>query len=420
MQHFSRTDNTPVMEPHHWAIENIRTLSDLGDLSVAARIQVPYGVPDMLFNIYIEKGIAKVATRPYPSYMDKTWTEEFEIGQAKAVAMAFNAYWKIYQVKWRMIMDDFPHLFWTDNSDNLYVQIWDDVGTRLHLASDVVRVKAIRGWKNVSFPERDHGLIVAYIKTDGRPYYRNFCYQEVSDKFVWETEREIEEFTGTANTLNLFITNDYRTGIVIEDSDGKAFWFITERNWAGMAIPPESITVAPIKVEATLIPIEYPEGYETEHLSVAPVSVIYDLRYALTDNYFREIYNEPVDVYDEELEDYVEDWGKVLIFTTQNRLYSIDKADFVITDSKNINYYADTIAEIVNSDELGVYKYKLSFLDEKSFNDVDDVGVLKYIAVGTTTNGVDVKYDTFQKTFYPQNLVPTFEPVPEVDSIWNE
>ena len=234
------------------------------------------------------------------------------------------------------------------------------------------------------------------------------------------SDLEIEEFTGTANTLNLFITNDYRTGIVIEDSDGKAFWFITERNWAGMAIPPESITVAPIKVEATLIPIEYPEGYETEHLSVAPVSVIYDLRYALTDNYFREIYNEPVDVYDEELEDYVEDWGKVLIFTTQNRLYSIDKADFVITDSKNINYYADTIAEIVNSDELGVYKYKLSFLDEKSFNDVDDVGVLKYIAVGTTTNGVDVKYDTFQKTFYPQNLVPTFEPVPEVDSIWNE
>lgn len=413
MQHFSRTDNTPVMESHHWAIENVRTLSDLGDLSVAARIQMPYGVPDMLFNIYIEKGIAKVATRPYPSYMDKTWIEEFEIGQAKAVAMAFDAYWKLYQAQWRMIMDDFPHLFWTDNSDDLYVQIWDDVDTRLHLASDVVKVKAIRGWKNVSFPERDHGLIVAYIKTDGRPYYRNFCYQEVSDKFIWETEKEIEEFTGTANTLNLFITNDYRTGIVIEDSDGKAFWVITDRNWAGMAIPPESITVAPVKVTATLIPIEYPKGYETEHLSVAPTEVFAELIFADTANEIMAIANVPTTMLDENNEEY-DDWGWAIEFKVKNPIPILTLQDTVFTDMES------GLAIAMSSiGSIGKNKYKV-IVDDVVESGINNIGGDIKLTISGVKNPAGYTYETFMKTFTPTNLVPEFIPLPEVEVIWNE
>ena len=95
----------------------------------------------------------------------------------------------------------------------------------------------------------DHGLIAAYIKSDGKVYYRNLCEQE-DGKLIWDLERQVAGFSGNAVNLNLFITNDYRTGIIIENSQGRIFWFITSRNWAGMAIASDKIVArSNIKVE---------------------------------------------------------------------------------------------------------------------------------------------------------------------------
>jgi len=66
----SRAKST-VMDATYWTVEEIRTKAGLGDLSVAARRQVPYGSPDKLFNVYVDNGVVKTSTRSYPDYEEK-------------------------------------------------------------------------------------------------------------------------------------------------------------------------------------------------------------------------------------------------------------------------------------------------------------------------------------------------------------
>ena len=127
----------------------------------------------------------------------------------------------------------------------------------------MLKVKAIRGWKSQVIRTNDHGLIAAYIKNNGKVYYRNLCEQE-DDKIVWEPE-EITEFAGTAVNLNLFITNDYRTGFIIENSQGKVYWYITSRNWAGMAIASDKILANP-SIKLKFIETRKHKAFENEKL----------------------------------------------------------------------------------------------------------------------------------------------------------
>lgn len=412
MQKTSRTDNSPVLQGHYWAVENIRTISGLGDLSIAGRNQLPYGEPDRLFNLYVEHGIAKVATRPYPSFDDKTWTVEFEVGEAKVVAIEFDGYWRMHDLKWRFITDEFPHLFWVDDSGKLFVQTWDDVESRIELAADVEKIKAIRAWKNVSFPEQDLGLVAAYIKTDGKVYYRGYCTQ-IDGRVVWETETEIEEFTGTAVSLNLFRTNDYRTGIVIEDNQGKIHMLITDRNWAGMAIAPEYLSVAPISVVTEFIPLEFITAIHTEHLSVAPTDITAELLFANTENEILFAGNIPVTKIDENDEEY-DDWGWVIEVRVKNPIPVLALGEVTATD-----IISNTLIQMDSIDRIDDYTFRLNATDVvvNGFNNL--LGNIRIDIVGVK-NPAGYIYENMTKTFAPVNLVPEFIPLPEVDSIWNE
>lgn len=406
----SRAKDT-VMDSTYWTTEIIREKEGIGDLSVAARRLRPYGRPDRLYNIYVDNGLVRTATREYPDYQRLKWQNQFDIEAGTACAIAFDGYWDLYRNKWQMVTSENPWLFWVDNTSKLWTQFWDDMATKTELATSVSKVKAIRGWRNINMPLVDQGVVAGYIKTDGKVYYRNYSYQSTGE-YAWENERQIVEFTETAVNLNLFITNDYRMGFVIEDSTGKIHLYVTERAWAGMAIAPEKIMANPYSIYLDLIELDYVNGYEEIHLKANPYSIDFDLRYAGTDNEFVEIHNEPITLIGENEEEY-QDWGKVLIFKTQNKLYNLDKSDFEITDNSNRTYNPDTIEEI---DE---YVYKLNFIDLNNFNNVNEVGTLKFKGL-ITTNGVNVLYDIFEKVFYPLNLVPTAVPIPEVEEVWNE
>lgn len=402
---------TTVSDSTYWTVETIREKAGLGDLSLAARRQKAYGPPNRIYNIYVDNGVVKTAIREYPDYHQEKWKTQFELGNGSAVAIAFDGEWEWWRKKWQLKTYENPWLFWVDGSGKLQAQLWDDTNTKVELASSVVKVKAIRGWKNVNFLDRDQGVIAGYIKTDGKLYYRNYCTQ-LDGTVTWENERQVVEFTGTAVNLNMFITNDYRMGFVVEDNTGKIHWIITERNWAGMAIAPERIIAKPYEIKLDLIELDNVKGYEDIHIQANPYSIDFDLRYAGTDNEFIEIYNEPITLINESDEEY-QDWGKVLIFKTQNKLYNLDKSDFEIVDSSNKSYFADTI------EEIGDCLYKLSYTGMNNFNNVDQAGTLKFKGL-ITTNGVNVLYDIFEKVFYPLNLVPTAVPIPEVAEVWNE
>lgn len=396
-----------VMDSSYWTVETIRTGTNLGDVSLAPRRFKVTGRPNRIYEIHVQNGIVGTAIREYPDKLKDGWQNQFTLGSGSNVAIAFNGHWERYRKLWRLVTDEKPHILWVDGDGKLQTQLWDDATSKQELATNVKYVRALRGWKNVNFIDKDQGIIAAYIKQDGSVWYRNYCDMEDDDP-VWENERQLTEFTGLAVSLNLFITNDYRMGFVIEDNLGKINWYITERNWAGMAIRPETIMAAPVSVKAEFIPIKYIDGFEEAiTIRAVPATVKPDLRYTLTDNMFTEVYNQPITIEE------VEDWGKELIVKTQHRLYNIDNADFEITDTFNRSYYPNTVTEI--SDRV----YKLSFLEFNNFNNVGAQGIIKFKGL-FTTNGIDIVYEPFEKIFYPLNLVPTEIPLPIVEVIYNE
>jgi hypothetical protein len=406
----ARARNT-VSDSSYWVVETIRQKSGLGDVSLAPRRQKVTGPPNRIYEIHVNDGVVGTSIREYPDKFKDGFQHQFSLGPGTNVAIAFDGEWERYRNLWRLVTHEKPWIFWVDDTGKLWAQLWDDVSTKQELATGVTYVRAIRAWKNLNMADKDQGIVVGYIKTDGKVYYRNYC-QLLDLSYTWEPERQVTEFTGTALSLNLFITNDYRMGFVVEDSLSDIYWYITDRNWAGMAIAADTLTVAPASLDVDLIPIEYIDGFHPDELiTVAPASLEVDLRCALTHNAFAEIHNEPITLLDEFEEEY-EDWGKVIIFTTDHRLYNLTVGDFELVGSST-SYYPDSIQEIS-------YKtYRLAFEGTNNFNNAGDTPTLRYNQ-GSTVNGVGVVYDVFEKQFNAINLVPTSIPLPEVEVIYNE
>lgn len=400
-----------VVDYAYWTVETIRETSGLGDISLAPRRFKAHGSPNRIYEIHVHNGEVKTSIREYPDRLKDGWVPQFSLGPGSNVAIAFDGHWERFRKRWRLITGEKPWLFWVDGNNVLWRQHWDDAGTKQQLATGVKYVKAIRAWKNLNVANKDQGIVVGYIKTDGKVYYRSYC-QLLDLSYVWELERQVTEFTGTALSLNLFITNDYRMGFVVEDSSSDIYWYITDRDWAGMAIAPDKLTVAPVELSVDFIPIQYHDRFAPdETLSVAPAEIAVDFICAGTHNGFIEIYNEPITALNEELEE-VEDWGKVFTFTTHHRLYNITAGDFELI-GEYASYFPDTITEIADR------KYRLTFEGTNNFNNAGGTPTLRYNQ-GQTANGVGAFYDVFEKQFDAVNLVPIDVPLPEVEVIFNE
>ena len=391
----SRAKDT-VMDSSYWTVETIRTKTGLGDLSIAARRQRSYGRPDRLYNIYIDNGTVKTAIREYPDYLKEKWKNQFDIGPGTAVAIAFDGHWELYRKKWQMVTSEKPWIFWV-SSGTLWCQIWDDENTRVELAAGVTKVKAIRGWRNINMPEVDQGVVVGYIKSDGKVYYRNRCYQ-VDGNFTWETEKQITEFHGTSVNLNMFITNDYRMGFIVEDSLGKIRWSITSRAWAGMAIAPDHFHIRP-SVKLDFQRVKYYDGLHTEHFDITP-SINLAYLYGADFNEFMDIEN-------------IDDGGNYGIkvaFSTRHKIINFVAADFELYDSNNVRFRG------LSGTKIDSNNFEVAFED---FNNAIGDITLKCLGL-YSTNEAGYLFAEFAGLFTPENLEPISidPPVPEV--IWNE
>lgn len=375
-----------------WFVETIRTKAGLGDLSFAIKRKIINSRPTMIYNIYIDNGVIRTATREYPGYSSNKWRNQFDLGVGTAVAIAFNGYWDYYNDKWHMITDEWPHLFWV-NDGNLYMQIWDDEATKLQLATDVIKVKAIRAWRNINISEVDQGLVVGYIKSDG-VYYRNYAYQE-DGSVLWEPERQV--YAGTVNNLNLFLTNDYRMGFAIEDSSNKIRLYITDRVWTGMGTGREKFIIQP-NVDIGFLGISYHNRYATERFNVIPITSLALL--------YGSSFNEILSI--ENIDDETGDFGNQVHVIFRHSMFNSSISEFVLQDENEDLYLAESITEISSTEFI------IRFMD---FNNSHGDLTFKFTC-DTTTNEAGYPFDNMTTTFTSRNLVPTV--VPEVEAIWNE
>jgi len=257
---------TTIMDYTYWTVEIIRQKPGLGDISLAPRRFKVKGPPNRIYEIHVDNGVVGTAIREYPDKLKIGWQNQFTLGTGSNVAIAFNGHWERYRKLWRLVTDVEPWIVWVDGNNKLQAQHWDDETSKLELSTGISSVRALRGWKNATLEYLDQGIVVAYIKTDGTVWYRNYADQ-TDGTIVWEYEKQLTEFTGTAVSLNLFITNDYRIGFIIGDSTGKFFWYITDRNWAGMASPLEFIGLGIADIEFAVYEIEYKEAYSDENIT---------------------------------------------------------------------------------------------------------------------------------------------------------
>lgn len=265
-----------VVDSTYWTVETIRTKTDLGDISLAPRRLKPYGRPDRIYEIHVDNGIVKTTIREYPDLLSGGWQHQFDLGPGMAVAVSFDGEWELWRKKWRLKTVEKPWIMWVSDSNILYAQHWDDETTRVELATGVLKVKAIRGWKNFSIEADDQGIVAAYIKLDGSVHYRNYCRQGDGTS-TWEAERAFTAFTGVAVNINLYLLNDFRMGFVIQNNANQISIHTSVRNWAGMATPVEKLTAGITDIEFTVIPVEYSVGYENEYISAALTDIWFNV-----------------------------------------------------------------------------------------------------------------------------------------------
>ena len=113
---------------------------------------------------------------------------------------------------------------------------------------------------------------------------------------------------------------------------------------------------------------------------------------------------------DEEEQPY-QNWGFRIRVRTEHDMTTLDYLDFTLKDSNNTTFSVTGIAKT----DKRVYEFTTS-----DFNNAYGDLTLAFIGSGSTKGVAGQSLDPFNITFAPQNLVPTFIPLPEVEVIWNE
>jgi len=245
--------------------------AELTDVDVTVKRTDTSAEPAEAFALAINDGVAQVKSKPLPYDDQIPWVDRMTVAlSATAVAIEFDGYWdRDYETRrFNFVTEEYPWLFYVQGG-TLYAKYWED--SEITLATDVVKVCAIRGWLPANGDQsNDQGLIVAYIKTDGLVYYRSYCIQVGGGK-LWEVERNVAEVVATATDLALFRTNDFRVGFVVTIA-GVMYWLLTARNWAGMSIWPDTLT-ASVSAEIEMIPITFIDTFASDETLSASVSM---------------------------------------------------------------------------------------------------------------------------------------------------
>ena len=256
----------------------IRTGETLGPLDIAVRREIANEPPQELVMVYIEGGIAKLATLDITDHVGKGWKYLCDIGPAVDCAIDFDGRWHRITTfddlyffttsRWALTTFGEPYIALVKSDGTLTVQL--GTGEPVTLATGVSAVSMLRGWKNTALWNHDQGLIVAYLKS-GVVNYRNYAQQPPDQPALWENEQVMTAFDTSiypANHISMFRGNDYTTGFLTE-INGEMWMTLTPRNWANMAIEEHHISIVGTELLVQLLPITMHDYTDEHHISVA-------------------------------------------------------------------------------------------------------------------------------------------------------
>lgn len=371
------------------------------------RLDVAVNRPDIALDplgvvgVYIEDGVAKVATSEVvttpPTPAD--WVYDKSIDRALDVSIAYDGSWlKLPDGEVRFVTEGEPWIFIVDTTGKLYA-IQGTEGSIVDLCSDsVISIDVLRGWRDPNVLERDQGLVVAYVKSDGNAYYRSLCFQPDGTK-IWQDEIMLLE--GPLVNIRLFRTNDFRMGFIVSDGENLTL-HVTERTWAAMSVQPETIDISAYDASLSLTRVNYKNAYgDRDNIALGITTNVYS-KYAGSDYRFTSASNTD---------------GINVIANVSHPLSSLDISDFTLVDSANRTFSAASITlATANTNTNGPIVYQITFED---FNNAKGDVTLNFKGTGTTRGENGQTVTAFNIKFTPVGLVPTNTIPPALVSITN-
>ena len=251
---------------------------DVQDISIR-QLEEDFG-PDQVWVAGIDKGVVTIRRAAYSANSSYSFEPIYTLSNALMAAIEFDGNWVRREASdiFTLETEEFPWVFWVDENEDLYAQKGLDTSTLILLASEVKHISAVRGYKSIIYPEKDQGLVVAYITGEDRyVYYRAFSY--TADGYVWDAPYQVNQKPG-AISVNVSRLNDYRLCIAISYED-ESIMIITTRTYVAQSVAPEYIRQRVYDNVSciTSIDIDDPElnntfKYETEALEGLKSAVI--------------------------------------------------------------------------------------------------------------------------------------------------
>lgn len=194
--------------------------------------------PNEIWAVGIDEGIAYVRSRNYKEEnVNVGWTAIGSVGESLGTAIEFDGNWvlRIGAEQYTLETEEIPYIFTIDKKRTLYAYYGVSDNNPLLLATDVISVKACKGYSSILYEGQDQGLVVAYVKKDYSAYYRRYYYDVNAGKKLWEVEQPLE---GSWNFVNVHRLNDYRLSFELTN-DNYNLWRYTDRTYVGQAVYPE-------------------------------------------------------------------------------------------------------------------------------------------------------------------------------------
>lgn len=244
---------------------------------ITAKTEITSVEPTLIYTVGIVDNIATIRHIEPNEIGVSNWTVDFIIENVKEAAIEFDGSWYLGVTRRMFITEDVPVLFYTDMLDVLWVQIFDSE-TRTQLATDVVKVCAVRGWRYIdALVANDTGLITAYIKTDGKAYYRQYINIPGETPY-WSSEEQLP-FVDAVEPLATITSgrlNDYRISFTVQDAEGNDFTLITRRYYQADTVENVTIDVADANINIGWSEYINPQVIEAWNISNTETFVKFD------------------------------------------------------------------------------------------------------------------------------------------------